>query len=604
MHRAEPMPRTAASPARRPRRLAAAALLITVTAAGCRAATPATGAAPSAAPAIPAREAQSFPSGWRFPAGQLQAVSAPSAMITSDNGLASEAGLEILRQGGNAVDAAVATGFALAVTYPEAGNLGGGGYMVIRMADGRSAALDYREVAPLAATRDMYLDASGKLTDRSVVGHLASGVPGAVAGMAAALEKYGTMRLDQVIAPAIRLAEEGFTVDSALHRSLVSDSALIARFAGAPVFLPGGRPLAVGARLVQPALARTLRTIASEGARAFYTGWPADSLAAEMSRGGGIITRDDMTRYQPAWRDPVRTTYRGYSLISMPPSSSGGVTIAETLNILEPFGDLPRFGTAEYTNLLAAAYQRAFIDRNEKLADPAFVNVPVAELTSKAYGQRLSRTITPGRWTPTPEAARTIREGMETTHYNVVDSRGNAVATTTTINSLYGSGVYIPGVGIFMNNEMDDFAAQPGKPNQFGLVQGEANAVQPGKRMLSAMSPTIVLDPANQLLLVVGSRGGPRIISSTSQIILNVVANRMTLADAFSAPRIHHQALPDVLIHEREGLSADVAASLGAMGLSLQVGTDGLPNGIMRTATGWHGVTDPRGNSSRGARGY
>lgn len=587
-----------------PRALAAALLLSLVTLAGCGRGVTLTSAAPSEAPAIPAREAASFPDGWRFPAGQLQAAVAPSAMITSDNGIASEAGLEILRRGGNAVDAAVATGFALAVTYPEAGNLGGGGYMVIRMADGRAAALDYREIAPMAATRDMYLDASGKLTDRSVVGHLASGVPGAVAGMAAALEKYGTMRLDEVLAPAIRLAEEGFLVDSVLHRSIRADSALIAKFAGASLFLPGGRPLAVGSRLVQPALARTLRLIASEGSQAFYTGWPADSLAAEMKRGGGIITREDMARYKAEWRDPVRTTYRGYSLISMPPSSSGGVTIAETLNILEPFGDLPRFGTAQYTMLLAAAYQRAFVDRNEKLADPAFAQVPTAELTSKAYGARLQKTITPGRWTPTPEIARTMREGMETTNYNVVDSRGNAVATTTTINSLYGSGAYIPGVGIFMNNEMDDFAAQPGQPNQFGLVQGEANAVQPGKRMLSAMSPTIVLDPADQLLLVVGSRGGPRIITSTSQIILNVIANRMTLADAFSAPRIHHQALPDVLIHERGGLPADVSAALQAMGLSLEVGSDGLPNGIMRTASGLHGVTDPRGNSSRGARGF
>lgn len=595
----------AASPSvtrRLPSFVAAAALALL---AACAAPPPAATTGPDRGPAIPARVAQRFPEGWRFPAGKLEPAVAPSAMITSDNRLATQAGLEILRRGGNAVDAAVATGFALAVAYPEAGNLGGGGYMVVRMADGRTAAIDYREIAPLAATRDMYLDADGKLTDRSVVGYLASGVPGAVAGMAAALERYGSMRLDQVLEPAIRLAEDGFVVDSALNRSIANDSSLITRFAGGSVFLPGGRPLAVGERLVQPALARTLRAIAREGARTFYEGWPADSIAADMARNGGIITKADMERYRAEWRDPVQTTYRGYSLISMPPSSSGGVTIAETLNILEPHGELPPFGSAAYTSLLAAAYQRAFIDRNEKLADPAFVQVPVAELTSKAYGERLYRTITPGRWTPTPEVARTMREGMETTHYSVVDAHGNAVATTTTINSLYGSGVYVPAVGIFMNNEMDDFAAQPGKPNQFGLVQGEANAVQPGKRMLSAMSPTIVLDPAGQLLMVVGSRGGPRIISSTSQIILNVIAHRMSLADAFSAPRIHNQALPDLLTYERGGLSSGVAAALEGMGLRLQTGSDGLPNGIMRAAAGgWHGVVDPRGDGGGLAAGY
>ncbi len=561
-------------------------------------------ASPSRAPAIPERVTPSFPDAWRFPAGSRDAAFAANAMITSDSRIAAEAGLEILRQGGNAVDAAVAVGFAMAVTYPEAGNLGGGGYMVIRMADGRVASLDYREIAPLAATRDMYLDANGELTDKSVVGHLASGVPGAVAGMTAALERYGSLPLAQVLAPAIRLAEQGFVVDSSLHGSLRGSQRLITRFAGAQVFFPNGEPLPVGARLVQPALARTLKAIAERGAPGFYTGWAADSMVAEMRRGGGIITAEDMARYKAEWREPVRTTYRGHTLLSMPPSSSGGVTIAEALNVLEPFGDLAAHGSASFTHKLAAAYQRAFIDRNEKLADPAFVQVPVAQLTSKAYGRMLHGTVDTTRWTPTPDVARTIREGDQTTHYSVVDARGNAVSTTTTINSLYGSGVYVPGTGVFLNNEMDDFAAQPGKPNQFGLVQGEANAVQPGKRMLSAMSPTIVLDPADQVLLVVGSRGGPRIITSTSQIILNVIAHRMSLADAFNAPRIHHQALPDVLVHEREGLRPEVAAALQAMGHTLQVGGQGLPNGIMRVAGGWHGVVDPRGDGGGAAVGY
>jgi gamma-glutamyltranspeptidase/glutathione hydrolase len=558
-------------------------------AAACRPATVATTAHPDAV-------RPTFPSAWRFPAGSRQATFAPKAMVTSNSELAGEAGLEVLRQGGNAVDAAVAAGFAMAVTYPEAGNIGGGGYMVIHMADGRTATIDYREMAPAAATRDMFLDASGNLTDASVVGYLASGVPGAVAGMTEALAKYGKLPLAQVLAPAIRLAEEGFVVDSALHRSLRGDQELISRFDGAALFYPDGQPLQPGTVFKQPALARTLRAIAGGGAKAFYAGWPADSLAASMKRGGGIITAQDMRNYKAEWRTPVRTTYRGYTLLTMPPSSSGGVTIAETLNILETFGDLPPFGSTAHAHLLASAYQRAFIDRNEKLADPAFVQVPVAELTSKEYAKQLRATVDVARATPTPALAKTMREGNETTHYSVVDADGNAVATTTTINSLYGSGVYIAGAGFFMNNEMDDFAAQPGKPNQFGLVQGEANAVQPGKRMLSAMSPTIVLDPQGQVLLVAGSRGGPRIITGTSQIILNVIAHRMSLADAFSAPRLHHQALPDQISHERDGLSPAVQDSLRAMGHKLAVAGNGLPNAILRVPGGWEGMVDPRGD--------
>jgi gamma-glutamyltranspeptidase/glutathione hydrolase len=287
----------------------------------------------------------------------------------------------------------------------------------------------------------------------------------------------------------------------------------------------------------------------------------------------------------------------------MPPSSSGGVTITETLNILETFPTLPPYGTAAYEHLLGSAYQRAFIDRNAKLADPDFVPVPVAELTSKEYARRLAATIRPAAATPTPQLAGTMSEGMETTHYSVVDAQGNAVATTTTINSLYGSGVYIPGAGFFMNDEMDDFAARPGKPNMFGLVQGEANAIAPGKRMLSAMSPTIVLDPAGQLLLVVGGRGGPRIITSTSQVILNVIDHRMSLADAMAAPRIHHQALPDTLRYERNGFRPEVLDSLRAMGHAVAAGSaTGVEAAIMRVRGGWEGMFDPR--SFGGAVGY
>ena len=569
--------------------------------AACRPSVSTTPSAP-AGPAIPERQAVQVPAEWRLP-GARQATFARSAMVSSNTPEASQAGVEVLRQGGNAVDAAVAVGFALLVTHPEAGNIGGGGYMVIRMADGRVAALDYRETAPLSATRDMYLDASGNLTDQSLVGHRASGVPGAVAGLAEALAKYGSMPLEKVMAPAIRLAEQGVTVDSVLFRSLSGAHRLISRFAGGDAFYRNGQPPQPGERFVQPVLARTLRAIAAGGADAFYRGWIADSIVAEMRRGGGTITKEDLARYRAVWREPVRSTYRGYTLFTMPPSSSGGVTITQTLNILETFAPLPPYGTAAYTHLLGSAYQRAFIDRNAKLADPDFVSVPVAELTSKEYARKVAATIQPAAATPTPQLTGAMSEGSETTHYSVVDARGSAVGTTTTINGLYGSGVYIPGAGFFLNNEMDDFAAQPGKPNMFGLVQGEANAIAPGKRMLSAMSPTIVLDPAGQLLLVVGGRGGPRIITSTSQVILNVIEHRMSLADAMTAPRIHHQALPDTLRYERNGFRPEMLDSLRTIGHALGAGSaTGVEAAVMRVRGGWEGMFDPR--SHGGAVGY
>lgn len=537
-----------------------------------------------------------FPAEWRHPAGRA-AVFAAHAMVASDAPLASAAGVAILKRGGNAVDAAVAVGFALAVVYPEAGNVGGGGYMLIHMADGRSAALDYREVAPLAATRDMYLDASGKLTNKSVVGALASGVPGAVAGLAEALSKYGTMSLPQVMAPAIRYAEEGFVVDDALAGSLHNNRELIRKSAGASIFLPGGAPAPAGTVIRQPELATVLRAIAMSGRNAFYQGRIAEAWTRELHDAGGIITLEDLQRYRPVWREPIQSTYRGYTLLTMPPSSSGGVTITETLNILEGFAVLPPFGGTRWAHVLGSAYQRAFIDRNAKLADPAFVKVPVDELTDKQYAAKLRATIGIDRATPTATIGGTMREGMQTTHYSVVDKRGNAVATTTTLNNLYGSGVYVKSGGFYLNDEMDDFAAQPGKPNMFGLVQGEANAIQPGKRMLSAMSPTIVLDRSGSLLLVVGSRGGPRIITSTSQVVLNVLDYRMTLADAMSAPRLHHQALPDSLFIERDGVTPAVADSLRAMGYGVATARGiGLVNAVMRVRGGYEGVSDPRGS--------
>lgn len=543
-----------------------------------------------------------FPEDWPYKAGR-RAVFAPHAIVASDAPLASQAGVEIMRKGGNAVDAAVAVGFALAVVYPEAGNLGGGGYMVIHMADGRTAAIDFREMAPLAATHDMYLDASGKPTDRSIVGPLASGVPGTVAGLTAALAKYGSMPLPEVMAPAIRYAEQGFVVDSAFAHSLAGNASLIARYAGAAVFLPGGAPLGAGRVLRQPDLARTLRRIAEQGAPGFYRGETARLVAAEEKRLGGIITEADLAHYAPAWRDPVRSTYRGYTLLTMPPSSSGGVTITESLNILEGFDPVPPFGSARYTHELASAYQRAFVDRNEKLADPAFYPVPIAHLTDKRYAAALRATIAPDRATPTTEVMRQMHgesaagagEGTETTHFSVADAQGDAVAMTYTLNALYGSGVYIPGAGFFMNDEMDDFATKPGAPNMFGLVQGEANAVAPGKRPLSAMSPTIVLDHDGRLLLVVGSRGGPRIITSTSQVILNVLDHHMILSDAVSAPRIHDQALPDKLLYEQDGLADAVVDSLKQMGWTVsEIGAVGLINAVMKVPGGYEGMSDPR----------
>jgi gamma-glutamyltranspeptidase / glutathione hydrolase len=543
-----------------------------------------------------------FPADWTVGLHQ-QAATAPRAMIASNSDLASEAGVEILKHGGNAVDAAVATGFAMAVTFPQAGNIGGGGFMVIHMADGRNAAMDYREVAPLAATRNMYLDAHGKLTDKSRIGALSVGVPGAVAGMAAALKQYGTMSLHDVMQPAIRLARDGFTVDSALARAVAAGAKLIGPYEGAAVFMPDGKPVAAGTLLRQPQLARTLTAIADQGPDAFYKGWIADSLVAEMHRDHGIITRADLAKYTPVWRDPIKGTYRGDTIYSMPPSSSGGIIEVEILNILETFPTLPAFGSTQYDHDVAEAFRRAFIDRNTELGDPAFVKNPVDRLTSKAYARTLRDSILPDKASKTPTFAQVAGEGMHTTHYSVVDSAGDAVSTTTTLNSLFGSGNYVGGAGFFLNNEMDDFASDPGHPNQFGLVQGEANAIQPGKRMLSAMTPTIVIDSTGKVLLVVGAAGGPTIITATTQVILNVVDHHMSLADAMSAPRIHQQAWPDDIEYERGGLNPAVVDSLKAMGYALrQVGHLANANAVMRTATGWEGMVEPR--STGGARGY
>lgn len=533
-----------------------------------------------------------FPSDWRFTAG-IEATLAPHAMVASNNTPASEAGVEILRRGGNAVDAAVSTGFALAVTFPMAGNIGGGGFMVIRLADGQVAAIDFRETAPLAATRDMYLDANGTKTDKMVVGHLAVAVPGSVAGLTEAHRRFGRLPLGDVMAPAIRLAEQGFAVDTLLSMSLRGLSRTLTRFAGREIFYPGGTPLTPGTRLMQPDLARTLREIAAQGPGAFYEGRVAGLIIDEMRRGGGIITREDLARYRPIVREPLRGTYRGYSLIMMPLPSSGGTAMIEALNILETFDSLPPFHSTQYNHLLAESFRRVFVDRNTKLCDPAFCDPPVARLTSKAYARELRQNIDLRRASTSPRAAQPPG-GMHTTHYSVVDADGNAVATTTTVNGGYGSGVLVAGAGFFLNNEMDDFATAPGRPNMGGLIEGEQNRIVPGKRPLSSMSPTIVLDRAGNVVMVLGGAGGPTIITSTLQVIVNVLDHRMTLSDAMHAPRIHHQAWPDSIQYEVNGVAVAVADSLRALGhgLSPVLGLANV-NAIMRVRGGWHGVVQP-----------
>ncbi|MCU0625471.1 MAG: gamma-glutamyltransferase [Gemmatimonadaceae bacterium] len=590
-------------PSLRPLARAGLGSLAALTACGPRSpavvpAPPTPAAAPVVAAPVPTETGRAatvvFADGWRLRQPARTAFSA-RGMVVSNAPLASEAGAEILRLGGNAVDAAVATGFALAVVWPEAGNLGGGGYSIIQYADGRRAALDYREQAPQAASRDMYLKADGTASDESIVGWRASGVPGAVAGLLGAHARYGKLPRAVVMGPALRMARDGFVVDSGLFSSIQRSQGLIARYAGRYTFLTRDSAPAIGSTLVQPALARTLAALIERGEEAFYTGWIADSVAAEMARNGGVITKADLARYRAAWRQPLVSTYRDWTLVGMPPSSSGGTTMAETLNMLENEPALPAFGSTSYLHLLGSAFQRAFVDRNSKLGDPDFVRVPLAELTSKAYARTLWQTIDRTKATPTTQLPGMTGEGVHTTHYSVVDGDGNAVATTTTLNNSWGSGVYLASVGFMMNDEMDDFAVQPGKPNMFGLVQGEANAIAPGKRMLSAMSPTVVLDRSGAVRMVAGAAGGPRIITATAQVILNVIEHRMTLADAMRAPRAHHQSLPDVLRVEEGGFPAPVLDSLRAMGHKVET-TRGLANvnAIVRVPGGWQGVHEPR----------
>jgi gamma-glutamyltranspeptidase/glutathione hydrolase len=578
------------------------ALLIATGVLGCGGASRSERPAPSFRGAVPAVVVGTpvIPPTWTL---HSTPVIAPAAMVVTAQPLATQVGVDILKQGGNAIDAAVAVAFALEVVLPDAGNIGGGGFIVYRTAAGEVSALDYREAAPRGASRNMYVDSAGNVTDKSLVGHLAPGVPGSVAGLHEAWKKYGSLPWASLIAPAVQLAE-GHVIDSARSRAIEWERETLAKFpASRAQFLVNDSAPPAGTMWRQPDLARTLRLISDSGPDVFYRGQIADLIVAEMQRGGGLITKNDLRRYQAKWRIPVQLTYRGYTIYSMPPPSSGGVTMGELLNILEGYDTMPAFGTPQYVHLVTEAMRRAFIDRNHWLGDPDFVQMPLARLLSKTYAARLRSQIDPQRATPTPAQATSGGEPMHTTHYSIVDAKGNAVAVTTTLNGGFGSGVTVTGAGFLLNNEMDDFTSAPGKPNMFGLVQGEANAIKPGKRMLSAMTPSIVLDPSGQLNMILGTPGGPTIITTVAQVLLNVLDQKMSLADAVAAPRFHHQALPDVIRSEGGGLSEFTIQALQAMGhLVDRRGGSGTVAAIQKTAGGWVGVIDPR--SAGGALGY
>jgi gamma-glutamyltranspeptidase/glutathione hydrolase len=497
-------------------------------------------------------------------------VGAEHGMIVSAHRLASRAGVDVLKAGGNAVDAAVAAGYALAVTFPEAGNLGGGGFMTVRFHDGRTAFIDFRETAPAAATATMYLDASGNpVPERSRRGHLAVGVPGTVAGLELARTRFGTRSRSSLMASAIGLARDGFVLDQGDADMLADAAAEFRKDApSAAIFLNHGQPWKPGQRLVQTDLARSLSAIASAGPAAFYNGAIAAKIAAASKAGGGILSGADFAAYHARELKPLECDYRGYHLISAPPPSSGGVVLCETFNILEgyPLGELG-FHSAAGTHLLTEALRRAYHDRNLNLGDPSFVTVDTAHFIDKGYAATLRQGIDPNRATPSSSlpAPGLGQEGQNTTHFSIVDKDGNAVSLTYTLNDWFGAHVTAAGTGILLNDEMDDFSAKPGAPNMYGLVEGSNNAVAPGKRPLSSMTPTIVTKEG-KLVMVVGTPGGSRIPSAVIETISNVIDFGMTVTEAVDAPRIHHQWLPDEIGYEAFGLSADTIAKLEAMG--------------------------------------
>jgi len=522
-------------------------------------------------------------------------------MAVSEAPLASKVGHDILAAGGNAVDAAVATAFALAVTHPSAGNIAGGGFAVVRTGAGKAVALDFREVAPAAATPDMYLDKDGKPTDGSLHGDRAVGVPGSVAGLWALHGKLGKKPWKELMAPAIALARDGFEVDEKLHQSIAALAPLLGKSpASAAIWLPNGAPRATGDKVAIPELATVLGRIAEHGPDGFYKGETAAAIVAEMKAGGGVITADDLANYRVQWREPLRFSYRGYSLASMPPPSSGGIVLAMTAGMLGKveLGKLPWYG-AEHVHWLVEVWRRAFAARNELLGDPAFIkDMPIGRLLSNDYLAKLFATIT-DKATPSKEVM-ALLEGDHTTNLCTVDATGMAVAITTTLNTSFGNGVTVS--GFLLNNEMDDFTAKPGSPNTFGLIQGSANKIEPGKRMLSSMSPTIVEDAKGELFMLAGAGGGPRIITAVWQTISNVIDFSRKADLAVAEPRIHHQHLPDVVFLEPSVLDRQDDEALRAKGYQLQWGQPrrafGAITAIVRTASGWDGAADPRGGGA------
>lgn len=522
-------------------------------------------------------------------------------MVATQQADATRIGVDILKRGGNAVDAAVAVGFALAVSLPRAGNLGGGGFMLIHLAEkGETVALDYREKAPLRADRQMFLDPAGDVDEtRARFSHLSVAVPGTVAGLALALERHGTMTLGEVVAPAIELARRGLLVSPDMATHLVELRERFARFpASAKIFLkPDGSAHEPGERLPQQDLAWSLEQIARQGPKAFYEGAIARKIVADMEHHGGLIGERDLADYRPSTRTPLRGTYRGYEVVSMPPPSSGGVHLIQMLNVLEGF-PLAFLGhnSAATIHLMAETMKLAYADRSHHLGDADFVSVPLAGLLSRTYASKLRQSIDPYRARPADE----IRHGdpgpyesPDTTHFSVMDEQGNAVANTYTLNFSYGSGIVAEGTGILLNNEMDDFSAKPGVPNAYGLIGGDANAIEPGKRPLSSMTPTILLRDGRPWLAT-GSPGGSRIITTVLQLILNVIDHRMSLAVATAAPRIHHQWQPDELRVEA-GISPDTIRLLTSMGHRVAVrDAMGSTQSILRTDQGLFGASDPR----------
>jgi gamma-glutamyltranspeptidase / glutathione hydrolase len=507
---------------------------------------------------------------WRDP------VRAPHGMVASTERIASQIGVDVMKRGGNAVDAAVAVAFALAVVYPSAGNLGGGGFMMIRRSDGTATAIDYRETAPAAATRDMYVGPDGELIKgegSSILGYRASGVPGTVAGMAFALKKYGSGKLtwSELIEPARRLAVNGFVVTHRTEKRLEDYQAILSRFTDSRrIFLREGKLYREGEILWQPELAATLGRLQKKGPREFYEGETARLITEDMQHNGGLITRQDLRDYTPKERVPLHGSYRGYGIISMPPPSSGGAVLIEMLNILEGF-DLQKLHpfSSEYYHLLVEAMRRAYADRAAYMGDTDFGSVPIEGLIDKAYAKRQRSTINRERASSSSEIGAgkpTGSESTQTTHFTIADAERNAVSNTYTLNGWFGSGVIAKGTGVLLNNEMDDFTSKQGEPNMYGAIQSERNAIAPRKRPLSSMTPTFVLRPDGSLYFAIGTPGGPTITNTVVQIISNVIDHGMNLQEAIDSPRIHHQWMPDEIGDEPLGLSADTRRALEARG--------------------------------------